>query len=82
MKLLKFYATWCAPCKGLSIVIDGVKDQIDTVIEDINIEDNIELSQKYGVRTVPTLVLVNDDGEVVKKATGMMNEQQFLEFVE
>jgi thiol-disulfide isomerase/thioredoxin len=37
MKLLKFYATWCAPCKGLSIVIDGVKDQLDTIIEDIDI---------------------------------------------
>jgi thioredoxin 1 len=82
MKLLKFYATWCAPCKGLSIVIDGVKDQLDTIIEDIDIENNIELAQKYGVRTVPTLVLVDDNGEVVKKTTGMMNEQQFLEFVE
>jgi thioredoxin 1 len=82
MKLLKFYATWCAPCKGLSIVIDGVKDQLDTIIEDIDIENNIELAQKYGVRTVPTLLLVDDNGEVVKKTTGMMNEQQFLEFVE
>jgi thioredoxin 1 len=82
MKLLKFYATWCVPCKGLSIVIDGVKDQLDTIIEDIDIENNIELAQKYGVRTVPTLVLVDDNGEVVKKTTGMMNEQQFLEFVE
>jgi len=82
MKLLKFYATWCAPCKGLSTVIDALKDQIDTVIEDVNIEDNIELAQKYAVRSVPTLVLVDDNGEEVKRVTGMLNEQQFLEFVE
>jgi thioredoxin 1 len=82
MKLLKFYATWCAPCKGLTFVIDGVKDQLDTTIIDVDIEDNIELAQKYGVRTVPTLVLLDNKETVIKKSTGMLTEQQFLEFME
>ena len=82
MKVLKFYADWCAPCKGLSQIIEGVKDQIDTVVEDINIEEDIELAQKYGVRSVPTLVLVDDDGKEIKKKTGMMNEEQFFDFID
>lgn len=82
MKVLKFYASWCAPCKGLAMIVEGVKDQIDTEVEDVNIEENIELAQKYGVRSVPTLVLVDDDGKEIKKKTGMMNEEQFLEFID
>ena len=82
MKLLKFYASWCAPCKGLSLVIESVKDQIDIVIEDVNIEENLDLSQQYGIRSVPTLVLVEDDGKEIKRVSGTMNENQFLEFID
>ena len=38
MKLLKFYASWCGPCKGLSMVINGAKDKISIPIEEIDID--------------------------------------------
>lgn len=81
MKVLKFYATWCAPCKGLSMVVEGVKDSIDTPIEDIDIEQNTEMAIKYGVRSVPTMIVVNDAGEVIRRKTGTMNEEELLEFI-
>lgn len=81
MKVLKFYATWCAPCKGLSMIVEGVKDSIDTVIEDVDIEKDTELAVKYGIRSVPTMVVVNDSGEVIRRKTGMMTEEELLEFI-
>ena len=41
MKVLKFYATWCEPCKALSKIIEGAKDKIPMPIEDIDIEQNM-----------------------------------------
>jgi len=81
MKALKFYATWCEPCKALSKIIEGAKDKITIPIEDINIEQNMELAQKYGIRGVPALVIVNEDGTEIKRQSGMLMEDKLLEFL-
>lgn len=81
MKLLKFYATWCGPCKGLSMVINGASDKISVPIEDIDIDSNMELAKQYNVRGVPLMVLVNDDGSEVRRLSGMVDEKKLLEFI-
>lgn len=81
MKLLKFYAPWCAPCKGLSMVIDGAVDKITMPIEEVNIDEDIDTALQYGVRSVPTLVIVDDSGNAVKKNVGTLNEAQLLDFL-
>ena len=79
MKVLKFYADWCGPCKMLTKVLEGV--QINTPIEEVNIDDNNEMAAKFGIRGVPTCVLVDDTGKEVSRRVGMVNEAQFREFV-
>ena len=81
MKALKFYATWCEPCKALSKIIEGAKDKITISIEDIDIEQNMELAQKYGIRGVPALVIVDEDGTEIKRQSGMLMEDKLLEFL-
>ena len=81
MKVLKFQATWCQPCKMMSKVIDGAKDNISLPIEEIDIDENMELAKKYGIRGVPALVIVNDDGTTIRAKTGTMNEKQLMEFL-
>jgi thioredoxin 1 len=81
MKALKFYATWCEPCKALSKIIEGAQDKITMPIEDIDIEQNMELAQKYGIRGVPALVIVDEDGQEIKRQSGMMMEDKLLEFL-
>ena len=81
MKLLKFYAPWCAPCKGLSMVIAAAQDKITLPIEEVNIDEDIDTAVKYGVRSVPTLVVIDDQGNTVKKNVGVLNEAQLLDFL-
>jgi thioredoxin-like negative regulator of GroEL len=81
MKLLKFYASWCAPCKGLSLTIENMKSSITIPVEDIDIDKNNDMARKYNVRSVPTMVIVDSTGSEVKRAVGMMNEKQVLTFL-
>lgn len=81
MKAIKFYAEWCGPCKGLSMIIEGAKDKITVPIENIDIDQNVMESVHYGVRSVPTMVLLDENGTEIKRKVGSMNESQLLEFL-
>ena len=80
MKLLKFEATWCSPCKMLSKVIDGAKDKITVPIVPIDIDEQPEMAKLYGVRGVPTMVLTDGDVEI-KRKVGMVSEADLLKFL-
>jgi thioredoxin 1 len=79
-EVLKFSASWCGPCKTMSNVIKSVGD-IGVVITEIDIDEKIELSAKYGIRSVPTMILL-EDGHETKRVTGVMTSQQLKDFVE
>lgn len=81
MKILKFYADWCQPCKMLSRVMEDAKDQITLPVEEIDIDKNMEMAVKYGIRGVPALVIVDEDGKEIKRQSGMLMENQLLDFV-
>jgi thioredoxin 1 len=81
MKVLKFYADWCGPCKGLTMVIKGAADKITLPIEEVNIDENLMMAQMFNIRSVPTMVLVDKDEKEIKRQIGTMNETQLLEFL-
>ena len=81
MKVLKFYADWCGPCKGLSMVIKGAGDKIKVPIDDVNIDNELMTSVEYGVRSVPTMILIDEHGTELKRMVGAMNEEQLLDFL-
>jgi thioredoxin 1 len=72
-RVLKFYADWCSPCKTLSKTLEGV--QTEVIIENINIDDNFKVSQEYGIRSIPTMVMLDENTEV-KRKTGMMTKEE------
>jgi thioredoxin 1 len=80
--LLDFFASWCGPCKMLSPVIDAFADEHpEYKICKINVDEEQELAQKYGVMSIPTLVVVRD-GEVASRAVGYRRKEQLLELLE
>ena len=76
-QILYFSAPWCGPCKQLGPVMESLSSQIN--YRKINVDNDTELSTKYGVRNIPTLVLL-DNGEAVNRTTGLQSKQQILDF--
>jgi len=81
MKVLKFYADWCGPCKGLSQVIQTAGDKVTMQIENVNIDENIFMAQQYKVRSVPTMIVIDDSETEIRRKVGTMDEEQLLEFL-
>ena len=81
MKVLKFYADWCAPCKAQTKVIEQAKDKIKTKIEEVDIDNNIFLATQFNVRGVPTMVMVDDDEKEIKRISGFQPEEKLLEWL-
>jgi thioredoxin 1 len=78
--LLDFYAPWCAPCKILGIKLEQYQKEVDSVrVVKVNIEEDFEASQEYNVRSIPTLVYL-EDGEIIDRTTGNKSVQELKEF--
>jgi thioredoxin-like negative regulator of GroEL len=65
----------------LSQVVANAGDKITVPIEEIDIDDNPKLSVYYGVRSVPTMILIDENETELKRNVGAMNESQLLEFL-
>ena len=77
IEVKKFYADWCGPCKMLTPVIEGVKNKFtDIKFENINVDENYEIAQKYFVRNVPT-VIIEKDGEIIERFVGVQAEMTY-----
>lgn len=80
MKLLKFYGEWCGPCKTQNSIIKNLGARVTVPIEEIDIDEEFDKVKSWKVTAVPTMILVNEDGEV-KRHTGVLKESEFLKFI-
>lgn len=80
--LIDFYANWCGPCKMLSPIIDEIADEReDVIVGKINVDSEPELAEKFGVFSIPTLVILKN-GDVVHQSAGARPKAQILALLE
>ena len=73
MKILKFYSPCCGQCK---VVTKEFKDHpIDASVKDINVMENPEIADKYNVKSLPTILLLNDKEEVLETWHGIVKSE-------
>ena len=78
MKYLYFSAQWCGPCKTLSPIMNEVSALVS--VEKIDVDLDYERAQQYGVRNIPTVVLVEGETEV-KRFIGVQPQQTYINAV-
>ena len=80
-KILRFTASWCGPCKAMATILESIKDDIKVPVEVVDIDVFPEVAANYYVRSVPTLILVNELGETIKKMSGVRSEPVLREWL-
>ena len=77
IEVKKFYADWCGPCKMLTPIMENVKLKFNNIkFENVDVDKDFEIAQKYSIRSVPT-VIVEKDGVEVQRFAGLQSEMAY-----
>ena len=80
--LLDFYADWCGPCRMVSPIVDEIaEEREDILVGKINVDEEPALAERFGVFSIPTLVVMKQ-GEVVNQSAGARPKAQILAMLE
>lgn len=81
--LIDFWAEWCMPCKMLAPTIDELAEEYGDALKvgKVDTDSNREISQKFGISAIPTLILIRD-GEVIKKFVGLQQKKDLKEAID
>jgi thioredoxin 1 len=82
IKLLDFWAEWCGPCKFMEPILEELEKELSgkVKIEKINVDENQDKSQEFGVMSIPTYVIVKDDKEV-ERIIGATSKENLLKAI-
>ncbi len=80
--LLDFYADWCNPCRMVSPFVEQIADENPQyLVGKINVDDEPELANKFGVSGIPTLVVM-ENGKIINQSSGARPKNQILALLE
>jgi thioredoxin 1 len=79
--VLYFTAEWCNPCKKVRPIVDEInREYSDSKFIVVDVDSEIELASNFGVKSIPTFILIKD-GEEVSRLTGAKTKEQLEEFI-
>ena len=80
--LIDFFAPWCAPCKAMAPVIDSIAQNAGDSIKicKVNVESEKELASKFGIMSIPTLVVIKN-GEIKNRSIGVTGKKAILDMI-
>ena len=76
--VVDFYADWCGPCKMMEPIMEEIANEIK--VYKVNVDDNQELAEKYGVISIPCIVKFNS-GKDVDRSIGLKSKDAMLDFI-
>ncbi len=81
--MLDFWASWCGPCRMLAPVVEEIAKEYDgsLVVGKVNVDDESELAAKFGIVSIPTVVLIKD-GQITATAVGYRTKEQLIDELE
>ena len=80
--VVDFYADWCGPCKMLGPVLETISEEMtDVAFIKVNVDDNMDLAQEYGIMSIPAVYLFKD-GEVAAQSIGLKPAALMRAFIE
>lgn len=77
MKFLYYSASWCQPCRILGPTMSEISQQIP--VEKVDVDTNTSLTMKYGVRGIPTVILVDSDGKELARTVGVQPKEHYID---
>ncbi len=78
--LLDFWATWCGPCQRFAPILDEAASELpaDVLVGKIDVDKEQRLAIRYGIRTIPTIMILNKEGQVMKTMMGVQDKATLL----
>ena len=79
--LVDIWASWCGPCRMLSPIVDEIAEEVQTIkVGKVNVDEQQDLAGKFGVMSIPTLILFKN-GQPVNKSVGAKSKAALLDFI-